>query len=341
VSPPSLSVVITTYDRRRDLETVVAAAVADPYPREVVVVVDGCHDGSYELLGKMAADEPRIRPVWRENGGAAAARATGVEHATGEVIVLLDDDVVVEPGLAEGHARAHAGRTGLVVVGHLSTVPPRVRAPGDVTTMLYAADHARACARYERDPSTVLPYLWAGNVSIRRADALRVGLSSGTRLNRHNDQDFGLRCARAGLTGLFDRTLVARHLHTRGLDTFAREAWQAGLARRRLGEMYPELIPESDPRAGLPVAARLLISFAAAPGAHRMVRPALSSGLRLAGAARLWPVETGLARLLRQVELLRGHRARPDRPAIPRRSDPSPAGGTRRASSGRDRCGSR
>ena len=306
---PSVSVVITTYDRRQDLETVVAAAVSDPYPREVVVVVDGCHDGSYQLLEKLAADEPRIRPVWRENGGAAAARATGVEHATGEVVLLLDDDVRAGPGLAEGHARAHAGRTGLVVVGHLSTVPPEVRAPGDVTTLLYAADYEQACARYERDPSTVLPYLWAGNLSIRRSDALRVGLSSGTRLNRHNDQDFGLRCARAGLTGLFDRTLTARHLHTRGLGAFAREAWQAGLARRRLGELYPDLLPDSDPRAGLPAAVRLLVTVAAAPAVHRAVRPMLSAGLRVAGSARWWRMETGLARLLRQVELLGGHRS--------------------------------
>src|SRR5690606_40916717 len=57
------------------------------------------------------------------------------------------------PGLAEGHARAHAGRSNLVVVGALDTVPPPRRAPGDVTTLLYIEDYERARARYLRDPS--------------------------------------------------------------------------------------------------------------------------------------------------------------------------------------------
>jgi glycosyltransferase involved in cell wall biosynthesis len=302
--------VITTYDRRDGLPEVVSAALTDPYAAEVVVVVDGCHDGSYELLERLAADEPRLRPVWRPNGGAAAARATGVEHASGEVVLLLDDDVLPGPGLAQGHARHHAGRTGLVVVGALTTVVPRPRAAGDVTTLLYAEDYDRAAVRYERDPATVLPYLWAGNLSLRRVDALRVGLASGRRLNRHNDQEFGLRCVRAGLTGVFDRSLDARHLHERGLGSFARQAWQAGTARRALGALYPDLLVGTDPRRDLPGALQPAITVASAPGVHRVTRPLLGTGLRLAGRARMWRAETLLARLLRQVELLRGYRSR-------------------------------
>ncbi|MEV4757069.1 glycosyltransferase [Micromonospora sp. NPDC049559] len=308
MTPPTLSIVISTYDRRDGLPAVVAAALADPYATEVVVVVDGCADGSYELLEKLAVEEPRLRPVWRANGGAAAARATGVERAGGEIVLLLDDDVLAGPGLAEGHARAHAGRAGLVVVGALLTEAPPVRAPGDVTTLLYAEDYERAAARYERDPSTVLPYLWAGNLSLRRADALRVGLASGRRLNRHNDQEFGLRCARAGLTGVFDRSLAARHLHARDLGNFARQAWQAGTARRALGRSYPDLLADTDPRRDVPAPLRPAIGLAAAPGLHRLARPVLGGGLRLAGRARWWWAETAFARVLRQVELLRGYR---------------------------------
>lgn len=311
VAAPSLSAVIATYGRPELLPTVLDALLADPYPIEVVVVVDGCPRGSYELLTGLAATKPRLRPVWQENSGAAVARATGVAHATGEVVLLLDDDVLAGPGLAAGHARAHAGRTGLVVVGALDTVPPPRRAPGDVTTLLYAEDYDRARDRYQRDPGSVLSHLWAGNMSLRRVDALRVGLAAGHRLHRHNDQEFGLRCVRAGLTGVFDPALVGRHLHVRGLGSFARQAWQAGAARRQLGGWYPDLFRDSDPRAGLPAAIRYAVTLAAAPGAHRLTRPALGHGLRLAGSVRLWPLETALARLLRQVELLRGYLDRP------------------------------
>lgn len=311
MSLPSLSVVITTYGRPELLPSVLAAVLADPYPRDVVVVVDGCPHGSYDVVRKLAARQPRLRPVWQENAGAAAARATGVAHASGEVVLLLDDDVLAGPGLAEGHARAHAGRSDLVVVGALDTVPPPQRAPGDVTTLLYIEDYDRARARYLREPASVLAHLWAGNVSLRRIDALRVGLAAGVRLHRHNDQEFGLRCVRAGLTGVFDPTLAARHLHRRDLGGFARQAWQAGAARRQLGSGYPDLLPNTDPRADLPAVIRYAVTLAAAPGLHRVTRPLLAGGLRLAGLARLWPLETGLARLLRQVELLRGYLDRP------------------------------
>lgn len=308
---PTLSVVIATYGRPDLLPAVLAAVLADPYPVEVVVVVDGCPHGSFEVLTKLAAGDRRIRPMWQENAGAAAARATGVAAAVGEVVLLLDDDVLVPPGLATGHARTHVGRHKLVVVGPLDTVPPARRAPGDVTTLLYAEDYDRARARYLRDPASVLPFLWAGNMSVRRADALRVGLASGHRLPRHNDQEFGLRCARAGLTGVFDPALAARHLHTRNLGSFARQCWQAGASRRLLGGWYPDLLPDTDPRVGLPAGIRHAVTLAAAPGVHWLARPVLVRGLRVAGSARLWPVETALARLLRQVELLRGYLARP------------------------------
>ncbi len=87
------------------------------------MVVDGCDDGSIELVEELRRDDERL--VARcENGGASAARQAGVEAASGEVVVLLDDDVVAEPGLVTGHARAHADRDGVVVVGYAPVAAP-------------------------------------------------------------------------------------------------------------------------------------------------------------------------------------------------------------------------
>jgi GT2 family glycosyltransferase len=310
VSLPSVSVVITTYQRRDALPAAIGAIAADPHPTEILVVVDGCDDGSYDLVRELAAGEPRVRPIWRENGGEGAARQTGVEAATGDVVLLLDDDVVAGPGLATGHARAHENRTGTVVLGYMPTACPAVRRRGDFPTVLYAREYEQACRRYEADPGCVVTALWAGNMSLRREDALRVGLNGQRRLGYHDDQEFGLRCARAGLTAVFDRSLAARHTHSRDVDSFLRQARLSGLARRHLAATYPDLVADADPTGTLPAPARLAVGVGAAPGVYPLAAAALRGGVLATGRVGLFGAETWLARTLRQVELLRGYRGR-------------------------------
>lgn len=321
MSLPSVSAIIATYQRRDLMAQAVHAVAADPDVSEIVVVVDGSPDGSYELLTELAAADPRIRPVWRENGGDATARQSGVELATGDVVLLLDDDVIAGPGLARGHAAVHArvaasgGAAGVVVLGYMPTRRPAQRRPGGFTTDLYADEYEAQCRRYESDASTILRNFWAGNVSIRRADALRVGLlTGGPRLRYHSDQEFGLRCLRAGLTGVFDRRLIAEHRHERDLDTFLRQARARGADRRALERRFSDLIPPGGLRDVLPLPVRAAVAAAAAPGLGRVVAPVLRWKLRRAGRLRLWRVESTLARYLRQVELHRGYRQGPVEP---------------------------
>ncbi|WP_426510223.1 glycosyltransferase family 2 protein [Dactylosporangium sp. McL0621] len=301
MTTPSISVVIPTYNRGRHLTEIVAAVAADPCPREILVVVDGSTDGSLELLRRLAVDEPRIVPVWQENRGQGAARQAGVERATGEVVLLLDDDVLAGPGLAAGHAAAHAHLRGAVVLGYMPTRRPEPRRPGDYPAWLYAEDYERACGAYEQDPGSVITHLWAGNVSLRRADALAVGLDGGPGLVRHEDRAFGLRCARAGLTGVFDRSLAATHLHAQSPAGFARQFYEQGRSRAALARLFPEYVTAVDPLTQVPGFVR---PFVPVPGLLR-------GAVRIAGAVHAWGAETAGARVLRQVELARGFRAQP------------------------------
>ncbi|HEV7899804.1 MAG TPA: glycosyltransferase [Planosporangium sp.] len=310
MSLPSVSVVIPTYRRVDSLAAVVEAIGADPHASEIVVVVDGCDDGSYELLKEMAEVDPRIRPVWQENSGDAAARQTGVECACEDLVLVLDDDVLAGPGLAEAHARAHARSEGLVLLGYMPTNRPAVRRAGEFATYLYADEYEKVCVGYERDRSSILTRLWMGNLSMRRTEALRVGFTGPHRLRYHADQEFGLRCRRAGLVGRFDRTLLATHAHRRDLVSFGHQAWLRGADRRYLLENFSDLLSSADLLDPLPLPARAAVGLAAAPLVHRMAVPALRVAVRGAGLVRAWSAETALARLLRQVELHRGYHGR-------------------------------
>jgi glycosyltransferase involved in cell wall biosynthesis len=307
---PSISVVMPTYQRADGLQRVLAPLLADPAATEVVVVVDGCADGSYELLQELAATHPALIPVFQDNAGEAAARQAGVERASGEVVLLLDDDVEAAPGLVAGHARAHEGGDDRVVVGHMPPAPPDPGDPDAFSTLLYAEAYESRCQTYEREPDTILRHLWAGNLSLRRDTCLRVGLGTSDFQERyHPDRELGLRLLAAGLTGVFDRSLRATHLYERSLDAFVRDARSQGAGWTLVHQLHPETagaLPAERFRDGLPAPLRGLVDLCRRPRAAALASTTLTAGTRALGAAGQTRVQLPVARLLRRVEQQRG-----------------------------------
>lgn len=316
----SVSVVVPTYKRRELLSRMMRPLLTSG-ALEVLVVVDGVDDGSMEMLKQLAGAFPVVSPVWRENGGEGAARQTGLELAKGDVVLFLDDDVLAGPGLVEGHASAHARADGRVVLGYMPTPVPERRRAGQFATFLYRDEYEESCRRYEDGTTDVLTHLWAGNMSLHTADALRVGMQGGDfRGVYHADQDFGLRCALAGLTGVFDRGLTSEHVHERPLPAFVRDARAQGAGRVRLAMAHPQALPLPDDRAflaGLPAPLRRLSGRPASLDAACAV---LNAAVPLFGAVHLFRAETLAAKVLRRFEQVRGARAERQaaaRPATP------------------------
>jgi glycosyltransferase involved in cell wall biosynthesis len=301
-------VVVPTHNRRASLSRVVPSILADPATTELVVVSDGDAE-SFELLRGWAVEDRRLEPLLVPHGGQAAAREAGACSATGEVLLFLDDDTVATPRLVEGHARHHAGGLGLVVLGYAPTVTPTPRRPGDVATFLYAREYERSWSRLEREQGAILHNLWGANLSIRRADALRIGLRSPLSELYHEDRDFGLRCLEDGLRGHVDRSLVAWHLHTRPLAAFLADARKQGAGRRLLHDRHPEVLgpmPAWAFEEGLPLPARWLIRSTRQPLARRVVGSLLFVVTRVAGRVRVFRAETAGAKLLRRIEQQHG-----------------------------------
>lgn len=63
---------------------------------EMIVVDDGSTDNSANIVSEIAAIDPRIRLIQKENGGSATARNLGLTHAQGEYIQFLDADDTIE-----------------------------------------------------------------------------------------------------------------------------------------------------------------------------------------------------------------------------------------------------
>ena len=260
---PEASVVIPTYGRRDSIEQVVRAALADEATREVIVVVDGCDDGTHECLLELAEEEPRVRPLWQENAGQNAALQNGVLQARYPVVVLLDDDVLAEPELITGHATRHREGRRQVVLGYMP-VREASNWPDRVTARLYSMGYEDQCRVWEADAQGIIGLLWAGNMSLRRSDALEVRLDNPDfPFNYLKDRELGLRLMKAGFTAVFDRSLRATHLYSRSLKNLRSDARRSGRGRWALHDMHGDVVGPVPPNPfeGGPWAPRLVLSL--------------------------------------------------------------------------------
>ncbi|MEA2211648.1 MAG: polyisoprenyl-phosphate glycosyltransferase [Solirubrobacteraceae bacterium] len=97
-----LSVVAPVYNEDGTVEeffTRVCAAL-DGLPFELILVNDGSTDGSALVLDRIAGSDPRVRVVHlSRNFGHQTALTAGLDHATGDAVVMLDADLQDPPEL--------------------------------------------------------------------------------------------------------------------------------------------------------------------------------------------------------------------------------------------------
>ncbi len=92
---PTVSVVVTTYNQARYIEATLESVFNQTYPAwEVIVVDDGSTDDTPNRLARFG---DKIRYIRQKNQGVASSRNTGVSHARGDYVALLDGDDLWEP----------------------------------------------------------------------------------------------------------------------------------------------------------------------------------------------------------------------------------------------------
>lgn len=99
----NLSLITPVYNEEENLpllfEAVYKAMLTLEHSWEIVLVDDGSRDGSLAVLQEFANKDPdHIRVIsFRRNFGQTAAIAAGIDHAKGDIIVLLDADLQNDP----------------------------------------------------------------------------------------------------------------------------------------------------------------------------------------------------------------------------------------------------
>jgi len=90
---PEFSVVVPAYNATRTVAATIRSVLYQTDPDfELIVVDDGSTDDTTGVVERTADGDPRLRLVRQPNAGTGAARNTGIAHARGRCICLLDND---------------------------------------------------------------------------------------------------------------------------------------------------------------------------------------------------------------------------------------------------------
>ena len=200
---PLASIIITTYNRCEALAQTVAALSCQETGGELyelLVVDNGCTDGTAALLREQEAAGVVRALRLAENAGIGAARNVALREARGEFLIFVSDDVLVQPDFIARHVETLRRFPGFWVVGRTEQLAELDSSPfGRYLSGLEGAfDEERrgvGVPKKELLAPGVYELEWptARNLSLPRADLDRIGLFDEQFRNACEDQDLALR----------------------------------------------------------------------------------------------------------------------------------------------------
>jgi teichuronic acid biosynthesis glycosyltransferase TuaG len=99
---PTISIITPAFNASEFLGETIASALAQTWRDfELLVIDDGSTDDTMSIARTWEREDARVRVLTRARGGPAAARNTGIAHARGDFLALLDSDDVWLPSFLD------------------------------------------------------------------------------------------------------------------------------------------------------------------------------------------------------------------------------------------------
>jgi GT2 family glycosyltransferase len=216
----TVSAIVPTWNRADLLRSLLTNLSAQTRPPDQVIVVD---NGSTDATQLVAREFRVDLAVFPENRGFAAAVNEGIGRAKGDWLLILNNDVVLEPEWLERLLASVEDENASFAAGKLLRMDDIQTVDGSWDLVSRAA-YAWRCGYGRRDSE-----IWSRRRKIALAPMTaavfhrrvfeQIGLLETRFESYYEDVDFGVRCALAGLEGVYEPAAVAMHM---GKSTFGR-----------------------------------------------------------------------------------------------------------------------
>jgi GT2 family glycosyltransferase len=236
-----ISVVIPTIGRRDSvLRALQALACQDVPPEEleVVVSVDGPDDATTQALESYRAPYA-LHVVSGPRRGRAGACNAAIERATGDVLVILDDDMEPSPACLRNHASHHTSDAKVCVMGG---VPIRVDRTTPSATRYMAWKFDRHLAKLAQPGHEfALRDFYSGNTSLRRNVLLEAGrFDEAYTMYGNEDLELSLRLRAGGVRLMYDGDALANQHYEKDLRGLVRDTFEKGKTAVLLARSHPD-----------------------------------------------------------------------------------------------------
>ena len=102
-----ISVIVPVYNLENYVEKTLCAILSSTHKNlEVIAVDDGSTDKSADVIRRIAETDPRVIPIFKENGGVSSARNAALSVATGDYVGFVDGDDIPDADMYEYLLRA-------------------------------------------------------------------------------------------------------------------------------------------------------------------------------------------------------------------------------------------
>ncbi|MEO3780181.1 glycosyltransferase [Micromonospora sp. B11E3] len=217
---PLVSVIVPNYNYAPSLPLCLRALLNQTYhPVEIIVVDDCSTDDSVDVAHALG-----VRVIRRtENGGCAAARNTGAAEARGEILFLVDSDVMVAPDAIEKAVAILESDPRVGAVCGIADPVPLIR--DSLLEEYRALQFHHWSASSEGDVSFLFPAMCAIPAKV----FAEIG-EFNARLKQTEEVDYGYRLSQRYRL-LLTSAVRGRHDHDHDLRTLLRKLFHRGRAR--------------------------------------------------------------------------------------------------------------
>ncbi len=205
------SIIIPAYNARHTITACINALQQQTIPREqmeIIVIDDGSQDGTGQLAAELGV-KVLFQP---QNGGQAAARNVGIQHAQGEIICFTDADCIPQPDwLAQITAPLHQDPSISATKGVYCT------RQHELISRFVQVEYEDKYDKLRQFPR--ISFVDTYSAAYRRAVLLEVG-GFDERFPVAEDRELSYRVAAAGYEMVFQPQALVCHLHASRVRTY-------------------------------------------------------------------------------------------------------------------------